>query len=533
MEDKKHKKIGHGTYSNVYEDPNGIDVKKVHQISMLDPIPSHVLIENDILLNGIIHHPNLITAKSAFVGHRKRKHDADEPFKREIRRHVLVLEKCQFDLGDWSKEYLYSSKNIENNQRNVSKILYDIFSCLATLNQNQIIHGDIKPENIMINLLDGSPTAKLIDFGLAQYNIINQQKFTTVQTLWYRSPEVILSYPYYDERIDIWSMGVIIMGVLFNDFFISIVNDEDHDLRLLLDFIRILGCPSSKSWSTILDHVKKNFSDDDVDHINFLYPGDEAKINLAHIMKTKHQLRYQQGIKLFGEEFLIKMINLAQDCLTIDFHCRPKAQDILHNDVFKRFETKINIDINNLMIEPKETKALKLETKEDILLKKFREIYNKCEYNWKNYTRVIAEDLFLRVKSYYDNNEVKHELFSNSFFKQNPEYFMVAIILLAYTFNNEFSYGTYEVFLSVKNDKLIDKGIDTLSKFCRAANDERFVEGDYGEFFNPTRGILQRFQIKNAIEFCNLQHFIYESILKFVIITKDLKTKLDLLPAFE
>jgi serine/threonine protein kinase len=85
-----------------------------------------------------------------------------------------------------------------------------ILDGLAILEKIQLIHCDIKPENIL--LIDSkSSKLKLIDFGSACFE--NQTVYTYIQSRFYRSPEVIVGTPY-NSRIDMWSLGCVAAELL-------------------------------------------------------------------------------------------------------------------------------------------------------------------------------------------------------------------------------------------------------------------------------------------------------------------------------
>ncbi|MBI5423031.1 MAG: serine/threonine protein kinase [Opitutae bacterium] len=102
----------------------------------------------------------------------------------------------------------------------------DLFArlCLALQHAHQkgIIHRDLKPSNILVTLVDGVPTPKIIDFGIAK---ATQGKLTAhtlvtrfeqmIGTPVYMSPEQAdLRDTDIDTRSDIYSLGVLLYELL-------------------------------------------------------------------------------------------------------------------------------------------------------------------------------------------------------------------------------------------------------------------------------------------------------------------------------
>ena len=77
-------------------------------------------------------------------------------------------------------------------------ITKQILTGLQFIHDANIIHCDIKPENIMIKL-PPSPNhnwfqIKIIDFGSSCF--VNETSFTYIQSRYYRAPEVLLGTSY-------------------------------------------------------------------------------------------------------------------------------------------------------------------------------------------------------------------------------------------------------------------------------------------------------------------------------------------------
>ncbi len=89
------------------------------------------------------------------------------------------------------------------------KITADVAEGLNAAASIGLVHGDVKPENV---LLDSNGVAKVVDFGLARFK---QSKEPSVQGIWgtpyYIAPEKVRGQPG-DARSDIYSLG----GTLFH-----------------------------------------------------------------------------------------------------------------------------------------------------------------------------------------------------------------------------------------------------------------------------------------------------------------------------
>jgi WD40 repeat protein/serine/threonine protein kinase len=117
------------------------------------------------------------------------------------------------------------SEFCDQNRLSVGKRL-EIFTAVCNAvqhaHQKGIIHRDIKPNNVLVTLHDGTPVAKVIDFGVAKatgQQLTEKTLFTSfaqmIGTPLYMSPEQAeMSGLDVDTRSDIYSLGVVLYELL-------------------------------------------------------------------------------------------------------------------------------------------------------------------------------------------------------------------------------------------------------------------------------------------------------------------------------
>ncbi|KAM7454189.1 hypothetical protein BLSTO_05056 [Blastocystis sp. subtype 1] len=84
-------------------------------------------------------------------------------------------------------------------------ILRTLIETVIILHQKDIIHRDIKPDNIMLADSDDLTNIILIDFGYSR-EVDEKNMSTGVGTRVYRAPE-IMANSHYDQSADVWSIG--------------------------------------------------------------------------------------------------------------------------------------------------------------------------------------------------------------------------------------------------------------------------------------------------------------------------------------
>ncbi|XP_026482663.1 ovarian-specific serine/threonine-protein kinase Lok-like [Ctenocephalides felis] len=122
----------------------------------------------------------------------------------------LVLELMNGgDLYNKIKESKYLKEPI------VKNIIYQLAVAVNYLHRQNITHRDLKPENIPLQSNSDDSIVKLSDFGLSKIVEGNTVLKTECGTAWYVASDVILkSYKTYTEKVDVWSLGVILFVCL-------------------------------------------------------------------------------------------------------------------------------------------------------------------------------------------------------------------------------------------------------------------------------------------------------------------------------
>lgn len=101
-------------------------------------------------------------------------------------------------------------------------ILYRAIHLVKHIHRLGVIHGDIKPENILINNLD----MYLCDFGFSVF-INNPRTSYYLYTHPYTAPEQ-LKYRTFTYKSDVWSLGVILYVLCFNVYPFTYDDENDY-----------------------------------------------------------------------------------------------------------------------------------------------------------------------------------------------------------------------------------------------------------------------------------------------------------------
>eukprot|EP00051_Salpingoeca_urceolata_P008914 m.109910 g.109910 ORF g.109910 m.109910 type:complete len:406 (-) comp16004_c1_seq3:168-1385(-) len=95
----------------------------------------------------------------------------------------------------------------------VKKICWQVLKAVEYCHANNIIHRDVKPENILVSSKDH--VVKLCDFGFARSLSGPGAVYTDyVATRWYRAPELLVGDTMYGPSVDVWAIGCVFAEML-------------------------------------------------------------------------------------------------------------------------------------------------------------------------------------------------------------------------------------------------------------------------------------------------------------------------------
>ncbi|KAI8799361.1 kinase-like domain-containing protein [Cladochytrium replicatum] len=181
----KVKKIGQGASGTVYVARDNRSSERV-AIKLMDLAaqPRKDLIVNEILIMKESQHPNIVNFKDSFL----------------MRGDLWIVMELM-EAGPLNE--IIEKTTMTDGQ--IATICQETLKGLSHLHSRQIIHRDIKSDNV---LLDISGNVKITDFGYcAKLTPERGKRATMVGTPFWMAPEVVKQKDY-GPKVDVWSLGI-------------------------------------------------------------------------------------------------------------------------------------------------------------------------------------------------------------------------------------------------------------------------------------------------------------------------------------
>lgn len=255
-------KIGSGSYGKVVLYRSSADgkhyaIKAFHKSHLLKlrVAPSETAMTDvlrEVLIMKVLNHPNIVNLIEVI----------DDPTTDHF---YMVLEYVE---GKWVCEGAGPPGGLGVNT--ARKYLRDIVSGLMYLHAHNVVHGDIKPDNLLVT---SSGSVKIGDFSVSQvFEDDNDELRRSPGTPVFTAPECCLGLTYHGKAADTWAVGVTLYCMVFGkypflgdtlqDTYDKIVNNPLHlpdDMNpLLRNLIEGLLCKDPvqrMTISAVADHA--------------------------------------------------------------------------------------------------------------------------------------------------------------------------------------------------------------------------------------------------------------------------------------
>lgn len=184
-------KLGRGKYSEVFE---GITVDKQAKcvIKILKPVKKKKIKREIKILKNLCGGINIIKLLDC----------VEDPGSKTP---ALIFE--HVDNIDF--KVLYPTLN----DYDIRYYLFELLKALDFCHSNGIMHRDVKPHNVMID--HEKRELRLIDWGLAEFYHRGREYNVRVASRYFKGPELLLDYQYYDYSLDLWSLGCMLASMIF------------------------------------------------------------------------------------------------------------------------------------------------------------------------------------------------------------------------------------------------------------------------------------------------------------------------------
>lgn len=135
---------------------------------------------------------------------------------------------CMEYMGGRSLDAVYKNfreRDGRLSEKPLGKIAESVLKGLTYLNENKVMHRDIKPQNI---LLDNQGNVKICDFGVSG-DVVDSSASTFTGTFFYMAPERFKSTKY-TISCDVWSLGLTVLEGALGHF--PFVNKDTPSLEV-------------------------------------------------------------------------------------------------------------------------------------------------------------------------------------------------------------------------------------------------------------------------------------------------------------
>ena len=237
----------------------------------------------------------------------------------------LVFEHMEINMYRYYQKFRFSYEQ-------VTYVFYQLCTGFQYIHSHKIIHGDLKPENIMLNSKTGQ--IKIIDFG-SSFSVGKHINHFYIQSRYYRAPELCYQIEA-STAIDIWSIGCVIYELLFRK---PLFPARESRYELIYLFTTLLGiplaiprCENTYFYSQVFKNQFDWNRDSNTYYLKKYYPDDQAIDSEGLSKKLNRKFN-----ETFPDVDATEIKNVLDKIITYDYTERSNATDILQSSIFLRY----------------------------------------------------------------------------------------------------------------------------------------------------------------------------------------------------
>jgi serine/threonine protein kinase len=250
----------------------------------------------------------------------------------------IVTELLSDNLYEYAKFNRESEEEFYFTMPRLRSIARQVTEALAYVHSLNLMHCDLKPENILF-LSHSRCVVKVIDFGSSCFTSDHLSSY--IQSRSYRAPEVILGADY-DGRIDVWSLGAILVELVTGEVIFS----SETVPEMLARIVAVCGQPLPRAmlWEGrhTQDFINRNgciyemgnkSRDENAEECFYLYSPVPLEVDEDGKPLPANGLPYAMlRSKLAAAGCRDPLfVDFVSQCLTLDHKRRPTAAQLLRH----------------------------------------------------------------------------------------------------------------------------------------------------------------------------------------------------------
>lgn len=332
--------LGQGSFGTVYKATNiatgqSFAMKKIEKQTL--GVTGHKMLEREVAILKRVQHPHIVALEEVFE-------TSEDTY--------LFMELC--DKGEL-KSLL---DNTELSELECAEIIKRLSSTIAYLHDNDIVHRDLKLENILLSagVIDPEDrfNIKVTDFGLSFLtggsNTFGSDKMmtTTCGTPMYMAPEILDNSVGYSHQCDIWSIGIIMFILLSRKTPFEADSEDELYEKIKAGDIKFEG----PEWENISESAKTL--------IKCMVKVDPAARITAKEIKDHHWVRGDSNDNSNDDDQMtvIEMMKMFHRENLPQADVEIKLTEVLEADVEEKKDVVVAIPTPRKKFTPKEKKAL-------------------------------------------------------------------------------------------------------------------------------------------------------------------------------